>query len=351
MTKSLSRRGASPFFAFALLLVAVATACTTAPRDTRLQAVDFDPVPKSRAKFDRNNILDVATFTDTEARDATQIQRFFERTPYDRGSFLDTYQSNGTRASDAVLRIARTYRLNPIVLMVFLQIEGGLVGERNYPLPPERVEYAFRCGCLAAGNCLPALAGIDRQLDCLARELRTSLEQIAATGATGGRWGTDKTSTSLDGLKVTPANAATAALYQRLPRVRVDEDDGVWIFWNVWNRYITFMEYGGPVGNGSATIKGVGDPCASDGECGDGYTCSSGATYPGGYCTKSCTGDCPNAPDRPEGFCASFAQSGFCFVVCNPNASACRQGYVCKAVKRFGSNSDADAKTVCIPGN
>lgn len=332
-----------------VLVVAVATACSEKPRDTLLQELDFQPVAKSRAKFDRNNVLDVATLTDVEARDAAQIQRFFARTPYERGSFLETYQSNGTRASDAVLRVARTYRINPIVLMVFLQVEGGLVGERNYPLPPERVEYVFRCGCLAAGNCLPAIAGLDRQLECIARGLRASLDQIASNGATDGGWGTDKTSTTLDGLKVTPANAATAALYERLPAVNLDDDGGIWIFWNVWTLYASNMEYGGPLGNGNATTKRTGDPCASDGECGEGNTCSTGASYPGGYCTRSCTGDCPNAPDAPESFCAAFGDAGFCFVVCNPGAPSCRQGYACKAVKRYGSTSEADAKPVCIP--
>lgn len=325
----------------------LATGCKKTTRDTLLPEKDFAAVEKSQAKFDRNNLIDVATFTDVEAVDAVQVQKFFSRTPYDQPSFLETYQSNGTRAADAVLRVARTYRVNPLVLLTFLETEGALLAERNYPLPPERVEYVFRCGCEAPGNCLPALAGIDRQLECLGRELRSSLDAIAANGSTPAGWGPDGTSTTLDGLKVTPANEATAAIYQHIPAIRVGEDKGAWIFWNVWQLYTTTLEYGGPLGNGAGTGKGIGDACTSDGECGSGNLCST--DYPGGYCTKSCTGDCPSSPDRPEAFCAAFPEGGFCFVVCNPGAPACRDGYACSNVKRFGSADGNDAKYVCVP--
>lgn len=352
MPGGIRRKRAGTFgalLAIAVLVLGVAPACSSDARDTILQEKDFAPVEKSNAKFDRNDLMDVPTLTDSEAVDATRLQRFFARTPYDRASFLETYQSNGTRAADAVLRVGRTYKINPLVLVVLLQVEGGLVGERNYPLPPERVEYVFRCGCFAPGDCLPPLAGLDRQLECLAKELRSSLEAVAANGQTPGGWGTDKTSTTLDSLKVTPANASTAALYQRIPSVRVDEDRGTWVFWNVWTRYTQFVEYGGPLGTGGATSKNLGDACTGDGECGDGNTCSPAPAYPGGYCTRSCKGDCPNAPDRPEAFCASFPEGGFCFVVCNPGAPACRDGYRCENVKRFGSTDNTDAKPVCIP--
>ena len=319
-----------------VVLVTVATACSSSARDTILQDKDFAAVEKSVAKFDRNDLMDVPTLTDSEAFDATRLQRFFARTPYDRGTFLETYQSNGIRAADAVLRAGRTYKINPLVLVVLLQVEGGRVGEQNYPLPPERVEYVFRCGCFSPGNCLPPLAGLDRQLECVAKELRTSLETVASSGQTAGGWGTDKTSTTLDSLKVTPANASTAALYHRIPAVRVDEDQGTWVFWNVWTRYAQFLEYGGPLGNGGANSKNLGDACVGDGECGEGNTCSPAPAYPGGYCTRSCQGDCPNAPDRPEAFCASFPEGGFCFAVCNPGAPACPDGYRCENEKRFG---------------
>ncbi len=330
-----------------LLALTCSVSCAEEVRDTLLKEQDFAAVEKSTARFDRNDLIDIATFTDVEAIDAVQVQRFVARTPYGLPSFLETYQSNGTRAADAIVRVARTYRINPLVLLVFLQIEGGLIGERNYPLPPERVEYVFRCGCLAASKCLPELAGIDRQLECMGRQLRGALEAIAASGATAGGWGPDRTSTTLDGLKVTPKNESTAAIYERIPALRVDEDKGVWIFWNVYTLYATSIDYGGPLGSGGGTGRGIGDACESDGVCGEGNICST--DYPGGYCTKSCTGDCPNSADRPEAFCAQFAEGGYCFVVCNPGAPACRQGYSCSNVRRFGSADNRDAKTVCIP--
>src|SRR5262245_47457705 len=66
-----------------------------------------------KQKFDRNAVVDPAAFTDIETLDVAAVQKFLAKSPYDRPSFLETYQSNGVRASDAIVRAARQYRINP----------------------------------------------------------------------------------------------------------------------------------------------------------------------------------------------------------------------------------------------
>jgi hypothetical protein len=328
--------------------VLAAPACSEEPRGTVLQDLDFEKPKGLEAPFEKNKIIDKASFTDIDSIDANAIQKFLGKTAYDRASFLETYQSNGVRASDAIARAARQYRINPIVLLVYAQTVQGLIGERNYPFPPERIEYVFRCGCLQSGNCLPDLAGFDRQVDCLARSLRVALDEIAAGGRTVSGWGPEKTSTTLDGQKVTPENDATAAIYNQTPYVNEGKDGGSWVFWNVYNLYIPLLDYSGPIGPGAGG-RWIGEACVSDASCSglEGATCAT--NYPGGHCTVKCNGECPTQPDRPEAFCAAFPDSGYCFAVCNPGAPACRQGYKCLNVARYKGSGNKDSKHVCYP--
>jgi hypothetical protein len=298
------------------------------------------------AHFDRNTIFDRASFEDIDGIDGEAVQNFLHKNAYDRASFLETYQSNGVSAANAIAVAARTYRINPLVFLVEAEAVQGLLGAVNYPFPPERVEYVFRCGCLTADNCLPELAGFDKQVDCLGRSLRVGLDAIAASQATTSGWGKDKTSTTLDGLKVTPTTEATAVVYDNNPRVDEGGGSGSWLFWNVWNVYAAAINYSGPIG-GAAGGGWIGDACASVAGCGfDMATCAT--NYPGGLCTVSCTGDCPSQPDKPESFCADFkTNGGFCLQVCNPGASACRDGYMCSRLKKFGAADNTTSMTVC----
>lgn len=336
-------------FPILLVMAVVAVACST-EQDTGkvLQDLDFEQPEGAEEPFDRNDILETAAFVDVESIDVRRIERFLSKTPYQRPSFLETYQSNGVRAADAIMRAARKHRINPLVFLVFAQTTQGLIGERHYPFPPWRVEYVFGCGCLQGGNCLPELAGFDRQVDCLGRTLRDALDAIAAEKATPSGWGPEITSTTLDGPKVTPANEATAVIYDRRPFVGEGKPGGAWIFWNVWQIYAFEIDYYGPL-DGAPIDGWIGDPCISDATCGfEGATCA--VDYPDGLCSIECDGTCPSNPDRPESYCVGFPEGGFCFQVCNPSASACRENYRCVRLARFNGGGPSDSEYVCYPG-
>ena len=311
--------------------------------DAVVQAADL---VATGSTFNSGEIVDLGSFTDVTAMDAAKVQAFVSKTPYGTASFLETYSSNGVLAVNAIVTTAQRYTLNPLVFLVRAEMEEGLIGETVYPSSPPRVEYVFGCGC-ARGNsaCDPALAGFDLQVDCLGRALRASLDEVAANGKTASGWGPKIASNTLDNIRVTPADASTAALYQYTPYVDSGKAGGNWLFWNLWQKYAQAIGYKGA---GSATSTAtIGAPCTSTGTCSfTGGICAT--NYPGGLCTASCTGTCPTDASGTSAFCADFqGQGGFCLPICNPNASACRSGYSCLKVAQFGDATQT--ANVCTP--
>jgi hypothetical protein len=301
------------------------------------------------AQFDPTEIVDSASFTDWQALAVADVQTFLTKSPYGKGSFLATYASNGASAADAISRTAELYRINPIVFLVRAEMDEGLVGASVYPAPPERVEYAFGCGCAAANDCDPRYAGFDVQVDCLGQALRQDLDDIAANKVTAGGWGPGVTSTTDDGVQVTPQDDSTATLYQYTPVVAVGAAGGNWLFWNIWQAYTGALGYAGPTGTTSKPLAWVGDACTGDATCDFGLsqgTCD--MQFPGGMCTASCTTDCPSDMMEAPTFCADFGMSGgFCLLVCNPNSPSCRSGYTCQSAKQYGNA--AMTQNVCLP--
>ena len=333
----------APFTMLALvtLLVAGGGGCKKSDDTTVLQAQDLVPYPDG--EFDPNEILDPASFSDTQTLLTVDIETFLLHGPYNRPSFLATYQSNGVRAADAVLASGQKYGINPLVFLVIAQLQQGLVGAQFYPSPTSRVEYAFGCGCGDSGGCDPALAGFDKQVDCLGRQLSMYASQLANGGYTAGGWGEGQSSKTVDGQSVTPADSSTAILYQYDPVVGTGQR-GNWLFWNIWQYYAEFLAYAGPIGT-SPTLTGgwIGDPCTGDGDCGvPGGFCA--INFPGGMCTISCTDSCPTADERPDSFCADFGtEGGFCLAVCNPdNAGSCRDQYSCQSIVELGTGDNKD---------
>lgn len=295
----------------------------------------------------RDEIVPAAAFTDYSALTAAQVQAFLEKDPYAGKSFLATYQSNGLALSAAVARVAETYRISPIVLLVALEAEAGLVAATATPEPPTRADYVFGCGCTVpsvATSCAASAAGLDVQLACYAGALRASLDAIAQTGQTAGGWAPGRSGTTLDGVTVKPVDASTAALYQYDP-VAGDGQSGGSLFANIWGEFAAALSYTPPKG-GTATAE-VGDACLASSDCAlAGGLCAAGANYPGGMCTAKCAGSCAGSGS----FCADFTSGGFCLAVCNPTVPAsCRTGYACTLVEPSGAPAGAPPAYVCTP--
>lgn len=82
----------------------------------------------------------------------------------------------------------------------------------------------------------------------------------------------------------------------------------------------------------------IGDPCASNADCGDGYRCQ--LTVPGGYCVM----DCSPGMTCPQGtLCSPVPLSrvaGVCMRACASQAD-CRPAYECAVVALFPGDPSA----------
>ena len=178
-------------------------------------------------------------------------------------------------------------------------------------------------------------------------------DEVKANGVTSGGWGPGKESTTIDGQKVTPADDSTAALYQYTPVVGAGKSAN-WLFWNIWQKYATYLDYQAPLGTTGGTTW-IGDACTADPLCDyPGGQCLQDARAPGGLCSFDCTTtDCPSDSEHPQTFCANFASGdtahGMCLVVCNPGvvSSSCRKGYTCvDGVQKY--NDPNTTQAVCF---
>ena len=326
--------------------VAVAAACSSSsswawPTD------DF--ADQGGLPFDPNLLIDsTASLTDSYALpDVDSVQQFLAVTPYDSESFLATYASNGVTAATAIVNASTTYQLNPLFFLVRAEVDQALISQKTYPSPASRVEYAFGCGCdevPSAANptprCDPLLAGFDKQVDCLARTMRSYLDGVCGTAqATAGGWSTSSTMTTIDGVSVTPYNEGTAALYQYAPIVLQNKPGGNWFFWNVYQLFANFIAYPGALGE-----AWVGDPCCGDATCSyAGGTCV--VNYPSGMCSAKCDTKtpCPTSGGRTAD-CADFGSiGGYCLFDCSNDP--CRPGYVCQSRTLIGGGTGL----VCLP--
>jgi hypothetical protein len=325
-------------------MMASSVACSSAP-DWVWPPADFAAQGNT---FDPNTLIDsTASLTDTTSLpDVPTTQSFLLQTPYGGASFLATYASNGVTASQAIINASATYQINPLVLVARAEMDQALISETTYPTPAARVEYAFGCGCDVmpspanpSPTCDPSLAGFDKQVECLAGTIRNYLDSVCGTaGATAGGWAEGTTQTTLDGVAVTPANEATAALYQYTPLVLQSMVGGNWFLWNVYQEYAQAIAYPGAFGQ-----SWVGDPCCGNAACPfAGGTCA--VNVPDGMCTASCSAQtpCPTDSERTA-VCASLSGQGFCLFDCS--SDPCRQGYVCQTVAVFTGGQGV----ACLP--
>ncbi|HEX4512701.1 MAG TPA: hypothetical protein VH054_04170 [Polyangiaceae bacterium] len=332
-----------------LFVIALAFACSTGPT---WSWPDADFADQGGAPFDPDTIIDqTASLTDDQSVPQSVVQSFLMQTPYGTQSFLATYASNGVSAAEAMQNAATTYQLNPLVFLVRAEIDQALISQVSYPAPASRVEFAFGCGCDVTPSptnpspkCDPSLAGFDKQVDCLARTMRSYLDSVCGTPqATAGGWAMGTTKTTIDGVAVTPSNEGTAALYQYAPLVLVNEQGGNWLFWNVYQMFANAVSYPG------AYVEGfVGDSCCGNDDCSAYPSGVCVVNYPSGMCSQPCDAQnvCPSDTGRVSVCVDTGPPTGpYCFFDCTNDP--CRPGYVCETVDILGGGTTS----ACKPGS
>ena len=189
------------------------------------------PFSASALQFNPNTIMSDADFFRTDEMSAADIQLFLET----KNSSLATYRAvdeDGTlkRASDIIYTAATVNGINPKVLLVLLQKEQSLI---ENPIPSQ-YNYDWATGFARCDSCSVNDVAIAAHKGFAIQVRKAAWRKAYYTTHWTEFVSQPKVSMLVDGVPVTPSNAATAALYNYTPHIR-----GNISFWKLWNRYFS----------------------------------------------------------------------------------------------------------------
>lgn len=170
-------------------------------------------------QFNKNNIISDSELLDYDSMSLARIQEFLSL----RGA-LESFTFDGVggaikNASEIIFDASHFHGLNPKFFLVTLQKEQSLITD---PTPSQKqLSEAMGYGCPDYQTCDPQYRGFFNQINEAASAIigPKYLQGITDTGTTISGWGPGITKTTLDGIEVTPDNAATACLYTYTPWV------------------------------------------------------------------------------------------------------------------------------------
>lgn len=344
-------------------------------------AYDLEPLAESSGKsdglsdqFDQEWLMGDLFFLNTSALSVDDLQRFLSDSPYGTKSWLASFEVDGIMASEYIVKIAHEQGVNPILLLTRMQVEQSIIGKTELPSVRRR-DAALGCGCYDGERCAPQFKGLPNQLRCAAQTLRKLFDDSRSDT---GLWVAGRTRTTLDGLRVHPANHATAALYAYTPWV-LRGRGGNWLAWNVTRKFTRFMKERGMLGeladldlsdfgetgedyqdlsrclyrSGRAF---VGDACGCQADCDFWSGSAQGFCHAAGFCALPCQGGCPDILNKAQTFCIEDTArpgSGICVPKASDYNGHCADlPYTIDDERdRFIGNSSAGAKIaeVCAP--
>ena len=139
---------------------------------------------------------------------------------------------DGVRAADLMVSAARAENINPVMLLIRLQVEQGLVSKTSRP-SQTKVNRALGCGCYDGASCASQFRGFEKQMACGAQTHR----KLFDASTNDGEWRANVAKKTSDRIWITPSNHATAALYGYTPWVLTGRG-GNWLVWNIANKYV-----------------------------------------------------------------------------------------------------------------
>lgn len=307
------------------------------PEDGKADGYNFNP----------NLLMDDALFEDADFLTEAQIQQFLEMTPYRRRSFLADHSDSGKLVSRHIYEASQEWKINPLVLLTKLQVESSVVFKDVSPRD-STVDHAMGCGCHDGdADCSRGPKGVGPQIQCAAGLFRGYLNEIDAANTTRSGWRVNRGKSTLDEIRITPKNRATAALYTYTPWV-LQGRGGNWLFWNVYHRFARQLLQQLP------NHRFIGGPCQSDSDCAleDGL-CLVGVDDTMGVCTQACDRACPDRqqPNTSITFCMDTDEGGRCMARCNdsmfPTGDGCDYGMSC--IQAVRPNDETRTQDVCHP--
>jgi peptidoglycan hydrolase-like protein with peptidoglycan-binding domain len=176
--------------------------------------------------FDKNFIISNTSFLSyRDFPNAVSIQRLLET----KNSFLKNYSTSGLRASDIIFKAANgeissyngvKVKISPALLLTMLDKEQSLLSTSSYDTvkdPQRKLRSAMGYACPDTSACNPDYEGFYKQVTWGAYQLQYNFNNARNPKFSPYTVGT--TFTTLDNLKVTISNEATASLYRYTPHV------------------------------------------------------------------------------------------------------------------------------------
>jgi murein DD-endopeptidase MepM/ murein hydrolase activator NlpD len=169
-------------------------------------------------KYTREYLLTDETFLNKNSMNANDIQKFLHQ----KGSGLATYLApDGRSASELIFSAAVTSKINPQLLLVLLQREGGFItGKYASNIDNTRLEWAFGFGTT---DRVEELRGFSSQIEWAACQLKQLYNQsvLRVPGEV-----------IMDGVRQKVDNAATMVVYQLGPK-----EVRACLFYEIWQRF------------------------------------------------------------------------------------------------------------------
>ena len=330
----------------AVFLTLIATGC--------MAELEADNEAKHRRDWRTNHrLMSDATFEDTSIT-AAQLQKFLAEKPTLRGtqaSWLAEFRVSNRLFSERLAAIARDNRINPLVMLAWLQMKKGLVGQTTRP-SATLMNTALGCGCAPDGTCGE---GIDGQFKCLAKALREDFDKAKQAGAVPFADGSRrhaKLDEPTNG--IAPMNRSTLAFVARLN----GDLDSLDLLYSVFKQYVGQMT--SVTGTNFDRFKQlptaegfIGGACTNDSDCffQQGVCRTSGSRR---VCTRPCAANsmCPDRLGAPTTYCVASSTAsitgsgGFCVSQCS--GDSCESGFECRPdVPRLGQTTHT--RNVCVP--
>lgn len=211
------------------------------------------------AEFNPNYIISDEEIMDSKSMTLQDVENFLKA----KGGYISTYKTQNSRgelktAAQIIYEAAannydcsafddngRNFTLaemktkcdpisiNPKFLLTLLQKEQSLVEEKDPT--PNQLDWATGYGCFDGEACIERYRGFGKQVNSASLQFYSYVtEPEKYTYKAGNTYRLSNGSSIGDSL-VTPANNATAALYNYTPHVY----NGNYNFYNLWNRYFT----------------------------------------------------------------------------------------------------------------
>ncbi len=182
----------------------------------------------SWAQVNYNNLISNEEFYNAQAYTLNDVQDFLSRQPGQLKTFFDP--TTGRTAAQIIFEAGRDWTINPQTLLVTLQKEQSLIEDPD--LSQKQIDWATGYGvcdsCSMDDPGLQKFKGFSNQVNFAARLFRRYFDNPNLYGI---KIGETKT---IDGLPVTPQNAATASLFVYTPHLHGNEN-----FRKIWDRYFT----------------------------------------------------------------------------------------------------------------